>query len=93
MTQLHHRHHNPRYRKKYKVSKWPSYELSLIKRGDYPLWLSESAIQAWYGDSNDLVGRPQVYSELAIENHALDTSTPIPIEKLNSYLCINALIK
>ena len=67
MTQPHHRHRHPRYRKKYKVNNWPSYERSLIKRGDFTLLLSEDAIQSWYGDSNDLVGRPKVYSDLAIE--------------------------
>ena len=33
----------------------------------FTLWLSEDAVQSWYGESNDLVGRPQVYSDLAIE--------------------------
>ena len=67
MTQPHHRHRHPRYRKKYQVTNWPSYERSLVRRGDFTLWLSESAIQAWHGDSNDFVGRPKVYSDLAIE--------------------------
>ena len=73
MTQPHHRHRHPRYRKKYKVTNWPSYERSLIKRGDFTLWLSEDAIQSWYGDSNNHLGRPQVYSDLAIET-ARDTN-------------------
>ena len=67
MTQPHHRHRHPRYREKYKVTNWSSYERSLAKRGDLTLWLSEDVIQSWYGDSNDLVGRPKVYSDLAIE--------------------------
>ena len=67
MTQPHHRQRHPRYRKRYKVMNWPSYERSLIKRGDFTLWLSEDAVQSWYGDSNDRVGRPKVYSDLAIE--------------------------
>ena len=46
MTQPHHRHRHPKYRKKYKVTNWPSYERSLIKRGDFTLWLSEDAIQS-----------------------------------------------
>ena len=67
MTQPHHRHRHPRYSKKYKVTNWPAYERSLIKRGDFTLWLSEDAIQSWYGDSNNHLERPQVYSDLAIE--------------------------
>ena len=67
MTQPHHIQRHPKYRNKYKVTNWPAYERSLIKRGDFTLWLSEDVIQSWHEDSNDLVGRPKVYSDLAIE--------------------------
>ena len=75
MTQPHHRHRHPRYRKRYKVTNWPAYERSPVKRGDFTLWLSESAIQSWHEDSNNHLGRPQVYSDLAIETRALFTDT------------------
>ena len=87
MTQPHHRHRHPRYRKKYKVTNWPSYERFLIKRGDFTLWLSEDAIQSWYGDSNDLVGRPQVYSDLAIETAlSLRLLFKLPLRQTEGFL-------
>ena len=39
MTQPHHRNRHPKYRKKYKVHNWRSYEQSLINRGDLTLKL------------------------------------------------------
>ena len=57
------------------MTNWPSYERSLVRRGDFTLWLSEDVTKAWYGDSNDIVGRPKVYSDLAIETRALFTDT------------------
>ena len=87
MTQLHHRHRHPRYRKKYKVTNWLSYERSLVRRGDFTLWLSESAIQAWYGDSNDLAGRPQIYSDLAIETAlSLRLIFKLPLRQTEGFL-------
>ena len=90
MTQLHHRHRHPRYRKKYKVTNWPSYERSLVRRGDFTLWLSESAIQSWYGDSNGLVGRPQIYSDLAIETAlSLRLLFKLPLRQTEGFLKSN----
>ena len=87
MTQPHHRHRHPRYRKRYKVTNWPSYERSLIKRGDFTLWLSEDAIHSWYGESNDLVGRPQVYSDLAIETAlSLRLLFKLPLRQTEGFL-------
>ena len=77
-----------KYRKKYKVTNWPSYECSLIKRGDCTLWLSEDAIQSWYGESNDLVGRPKVYSDLAIETAlSLRLIVKLTLRKAEGLLC------
>ena len=86
MTQPHHRHRHPRYRKKYKVTNWLSYERSLVRRGDFTLWLSESAIQAWHRDSNDFVGRPKVYSDLAIETAlSLRLSFKLPLRQTEGF--------
>ena len=46
MTQPHHRNRHPKYRNKYKIHNWQSYERSLINRGDLTLWLSEDVIKA-----------------------------------------------
>ena len=67
MTQPHHRNRHPKYRKKYKIHNWRFYERSLIKRGDLTLWLSEDVIEAWNSDLSRRMGRPKLYSDLAIE--------------------------
>ena len=67
MTQLHQRNRHPKYRKKYEIRNWRSYERSLINRGDLTLWLSEDVIQSWNRDLDQRMGRPKLYSDLAIE--------------------------
>ena len=67
MTQPHQRNRHPKYRKKYKVQNWRSYEQSLVNRGDLTLWLSEDVIESWNSDRSQRMGRPKVYSDLAIE--------------------------
>ena len=67
MTQPHHRNRHPKYRKKYKIHNWRSYERSLIKRGDLTLWLSEDVIKSWNCNLDQRFGRPRLYSDLAIE--------------------------
>ena len=95
MTQPHHRHRHPRYSKRYKVTNWPAYERSLIKRGDFTLWLSEDAIQSWHGDSNDLTGRPKIYSDLAIETAlSLRLLFKLPLRQTEGFLrCLFSLMK
>ena len=67
MTQPHHRNRHPKYRKQYKIQNWQEYERSLIQRGDLTIWLSEDVIQSWYDDSLNQLGRPKLYSDVAIE--------------------------
>ena len=67
MTQLHQRNRHPKYRKKYKVRNWRSYERSLINRGDLTLWLSEDVIQSWNSDLDQRMSRPKLYSNLAFD--------------------------
>jgi hypothetical protein len=67
MTQLHQRNRHPKYRKKYKIRNWRSYERSLINRGDLTLWLSEDVIQSWSSNLDQRLGRPKLYSDRAIE--------------------------
>ena len=64
--------HNDNYRHKfkkatYKVTNWSDYNDSLRKRGDITLWLTDDAIQSWIPNPTGKKGRPQNYSNLAIE--------------------------
>ena len=67
MAQPHHRNRHPSYRKKYKIHNWRSYERSLINRGNLTLWISEDVIQTWRYSGVQKMGRPKLYSDLAIE--------------------------
>ena len=67
IPQLHLRNRHRKYRKKYKIRNRQSYERSLINRVDLTLWLSEDVIEAWNSDLSRRMGRPKLYSDLAIE--------------------------
>ena len=67
MIQPHQRYRHPRYKKKYRVTNWSSYDRSLVNRGDVTLWLSEEVLQSWSHCSKQTFGRPKLYSDLAIE--------------------------
>ena len=67
MTQPHQRYRQPRYKNKYKVTNRNSCDQSLVQRGDITLWLSNDVIQSWNECSEQVFGRPKLYSDLAIE--------------------------
>ena len=53
--------------KKCKVTNWPEYNESLVKRGDVTLWLEEDVILSWqHENSESKVGAPYTYSDEAI---------------------------
>jgi hypothetical protein len=52
---------------KYKVTNWKEYNNALRKRGDFTMYFSENAIAGWRPEQNGKRGRPQEYSDLAIE--------------------------
>lgn len=53
----------------YKVTNWSKYNESLVCRGDVTFWFDEEVIDAWEHDNLEgKVGRPFVYSDLAIES-------------------------
>ncbi len=64
--------HNDKCRHKfkkatYKVKNWAEYNDALRKRGDITVWFTEEAIQPWIPENTGKKGRPQKYSNLAIE--------------------------
>jgi len=53
----------------YKITNWAKYNASLVRRGDITLWFDEDVIDQWEHDNAEAkVGRPFVYSDLAIES-------------------------
>ena len=58
---------HPKYKTKYRVRNWASYERALIGRGNITIWLSPAAIAAWKPEGPRTRGAPPKYSDLAIE--------------------------
>ncbi|MCP3917975.1 MAG: hypothetical protein GY711_20705 [bacterium] len=58
---------HPRYKTKYRVTNWPEYERSLVRRGDVTIWLTPEAVAAWRPTPNGTRGGQRRYSDLAIE--------------------------
>jgi hypothetical protein len=56
---------------KYKVTNWHGYNNSLRKRGDFTIWFTEEAIADWHPAKSGARGRPQEYSDVAIETSLL----------------------
>src|SRR6185295_17534663 len=52
----------------YRVTNWRQYNESLVRRGDITLWLDDEVLQGWQHDNaSTKVGRPYLYSNVAIE--------------------------
>jgi len=52
---------------KYMVTNWPDYNVALRRRGDITIWFTEEAITGWRPAKTGVRGRPQEYSDVAIE--------------------------
>ena len=58
---------HPKYKTKYRVGNWPTYERALVQRGDVTLWLSADATDAWRPSPSGRPGVPKKFSDSAIE--------------------------
>ena len=58
---------HPKYKTKYHVKNWASYDRGLVHRGDITIWLSPEAIAAWEPDGAGTRGAQRKYSDVAIE--------------------------
>jgi len=52
---------------RYKVTNWHDYNNGLRQRGDVTIWFTEEAIVDWHPAKTGARGRPQKYSDIAIE--------------------------
>lgn len=53
---------------RYRVTNWREYNESLVRRGDITFWFDPDVLAAWeHANAEWKVGRPYVYSDLAIE--------------------------
>ena len=58
---------HPKYKTKYRVANWSSYDRALVRRGDVTLWLAPEAIAAWEPADIGRRGGQLKYSDVAIE--------------------------
>lgn len=58
---------HPKYKTRYHVGNWPSYDRALVQRGDVTFWLSPQAVGAWRPEPSKRPGASRRFSDLAIE--------------------------
>ena len=51
----------------YRVRNWPDYERGLQMRGDFTVWLSDAALDAWRETPSGKPGGQRTYADIAIE--------------------------
>ena len=78
---------HPKYKTKYHVRNWASYERALVHRGDVTVWLSPAAIAAWEPDGGGRRGGQRKYSDVAIETVlALRRIFHLPLRQAEGFL-------
>jgi len=55
-----------KYKTKYRVKNWPTYDLALRNRGDITVWFDKESIYSWNASPTGRPGGQQKYSDLAI---------------------------
>lgn len=58
---------HPKYKTRYRVTNWHSYERGLVQRGDVTVWLSPEAAGAWKAKPSGRRGPQPKFSDLAIQ--------------------------
>jgi hypothetical protein len=58
---------HPKYKTKYRVTNWASYDRSLVRRGNVTLWFAPEAIGAWNARPTGRRGAQPQFSDMAIE--------------------------
>jgi hypothetical protein len=86
----------PKFKTKYKVKNWPTYEAALRKRGDITVWFDEDAVDAWNAPASGRPGGQRRYSDLAIVTAlTLRTVFHLPLRQtegfLSSLICLISL--
>jgi len=52
---------------RYRIGNWPEYEAALRQRGDFTVWLSDAALDAWRAPASGKPGGQRTYADMAIE--------------------------
>ena len=91
------KHNESRRRKftkpKYRVTNWPEYNEALRRRGDITIWFSAEAINDWHPAKTGARGRPQEYSDVAIETTVFIRQVfHLPLRQTEGFMSSLALI-
>lgn len=91
------KHHENRRHKfakpKYKVTNWPEYNQALRRRGDITIWFTDEAITGWRPAKTGARGRPQEYSDVAIETAVFIRQVfHLPLRQTEGFMSSLALI-
>jgi hypothetical protein len=78
---------------KYKVTNWKEYNSALRKRGDITIYFTDEAIAGWHPKKTGKRGRPQEYSDVAMEATLLIRQVNhLPLRQtegfMNSVVCL-----
>ena len=78
---------SPKYKTKYRVKNWPSYDTALRNRGDITVWFDEESICAWNAPPSGRPGGQRKYSDLAIVTAlTLRTVFHLPFRQTEGFL-------
>ena len=81
---------HPKYKTKYRVRNWVSYDRALVRRGDVTVWLSPEAIVSWEPVGMGKRGGQLKYSDLAIETAlTLRLIFNLPLRQAEGFLTSN----
>ena len=58
---------HPKYKTKYRVTNWASYDRALVRRGDVTLWFAPEARRSWHAKATGRRGAQPQFSDVAIE--------------------------
>ena len=58
---------HPRYKTKYRVTDWASYDHALVRRGDVTLWFAPDDGRSWRAEATGRRGAQPQFSDVAIE--------------------------
>ena len=78
---------HPKYKTKYRVGNWRTYERALIQRGDVTVWFSNDATDMWQPSPSGRPGEQQRFSDLAIETAlTLQLVFRLPLRQTEGFL-------
>ena len=94
MPYKHHENRRHKFAKpKYKVTNWPEYNQALRRRGDITIWFTDEAITGWRPARTGTRGRPQEYSDVAIETAVFIRQVfHLPLRQTEGFMSSLALI-